>query len=206
MAEQRTREQEARRAPENAPAPTPKRRGPVMPRLAWRLAVWGVLGLAVFAADQAAKVAVRAAVAAGWHSTTLVPGVLDLTFVMNFGAAFGIGQGYGIYSVLIAIAVVAFSLWYLLRAPYLSKLEVVGLGLVLGGAVGNALDRVVFGFVTDFIATTFIDFPVFNIADIGIVLGVACAFVGFLFFSPLNKIERGEDPDPQAPADGAGKE
>ena len=57
------------------------------------------------------------------------------------------------------------------------------MGMVVGGAIGNAIDRLVFGFVTDFFATRFIDFPVFNVADIGITCGVAIAFIGFMFFS-----------------------
>ena len=155
----------------------------VPPRL-WRFAVWGALGAALLLFDQVVKEAVREAALAGVFPITVIPGLIDFTFVMNRGAAFGIGQGFGLVSVGIAVAVVGFSIWYLLRAEKISKLEVVGLGLVLGGAVGNAVDRVLHGYVTDFIATTFIDFPVFNIADIGIVLGVALAFIGFAFFSP----------------------
>ena len=79
--------------------------------------------------------------------------------------------------VLLAVGVMAFVLVYLLRAPKISRLEVLGMGMVVGGAIGNAIDRLVFGFVTDFFATRFIDFPVFNVADIGITCGVA-------FFSP----------------------
>lgn len=172
--------------------PRAPRRGAVLPRLGWRLAVWGVLGATVLCLDQVTKAAVRAAVAAGWFSTTVIPGILDFTFVMNFGAAFGIGQGFGFASVVIAVAVVAFSAAYLVRAPYLSKLEVAGLGLVLGGAVGNAIDRIVHGYVTDFISAAFIDFPVFNVADIGIVVGVVLTFIGFAFLSPANKVAREE--------------
>ena len=81
-------------------------------------------------------------------------------------------------AVIVAIAV------YLLRAPQLARLEVVGMAMVAGGAIGNAIDRLAFGFVTDFIATTFIDFPVFNVADIGITVGVVLALVGYMFLSP----------------------
>ncbi len=182
---------------------THARRGAVEPRLAWRLAVWVVLGATVLGIDQVTKALVRAAVLSGWISTTVIPGVLDFTFVMNFGAAFGIGQGFGAASVLIAAVVVAASAAYLIRAPYLSKLECVGLGLVLGGAVGNAIDRIVHGFVTDFIATTFIDFPVFNVADIGIVVGVVLAFAGFAFFSPATKMEREAAEKRRAAANGS---
>ena len=156
----------------------------LVPSRLWRFAVGGALGAALLVFDQVVKEAVREAALASVFPITVIPGLIDFTFVMNRGAAFGIGQGFGLVSVGIAVAVVGFSSWYLARAEKISKLEVVGLGLVLGGAVGNAVDRVLHGFVTDFIATTFIDFPVFNIADIGIVVGVALAFIGFAFFSP----------------------
>ena len=85
--------------------------------------------------------------------------------------AFGLASGFGYTFVLLAVVVTVVTMLYLLRAPLLSRLEVVGLGMLVGGAIGNAIDRVLFGFVTDFIATTFIQFPVFNIADIGITVG-----------------------------------
>ncbi|MFR3452587.1 MAG: signal peptidase II [Collinsella sp.] len=55
--------------------------------------------------------------------------------------------------------------------------------------LGNAIDRLMLGYVVDFIATDFIDFPVFNVADIGICIGVFFAFVGFMFLSPAAKVD-----------------
>lgn len=158
-----------------------------LPSRVWRFGVWLVVGITLLCLDQIAKALVRAAVAGGFVRMTVAPGLIDFTFVANRGAAFGIGQGFGAVSVVLAVAVVAFSVAYLLRARWLSKVEIVGLALVFGGAVGNAIDRVLFGYVTDFIATTFVDFPVFNIADIGITVGVCLAFLGFALLSPANK-------------------
>ena len=118
-----------------------------------------------------------------------IPGVLRLQFVANTGAAFSMGEGMGWVFVALAAAVVAGMAAYLLRAPLCSKVEVAGLAMVAGGAVGNAIDRVVFGYVVDFLATEFIDFPVFNVADIGITCGVVIAFAGFMFLSPANKVD-----------------
>lgn len=156
----------------------------LVPTLAWRLVVAGVMALSFLVVDQVSKELVRRAVMAGSFNVELVPGILGLEFVANRGAAFGLGEGMGLAFVLLAVAVTVFVLVYLWRAPKISRLEVLGMGMVVGGAVGNAIDRVVFGFVTDFFATRFIDFPVFNVADIGITCGVAIAFIGFLFFSP----------------------
>lgn len=158
--------------------------GALVPSVVWRLLVSGVMALAFLVVDQVSKMIVRRAVMTGFFSVELIPGVLGLEFVANRGAAFGLGEGMGWVFVLLAVGVTAFVLVYLLRAPKISRLEVLGMGMVVGGAIGNAIDRLVFGFVTDFFATRFIDFPVFNVADIGITCGVAIAFIGFMFFSP----------------------
>lgn len=157
-----------------------------VPSLRWRLAVAGALAAVFLLADQVTKLAVRDAVSHGFVGIDLIPGVLGLRYVENIGASFSIGEGLSPLFALFAVAVVCGSVAYLVRAPLVSRLEVIGLGMVAGGAIGNAIDRVALGFVTDFIATLFVDFPVFNIADIGITCGVAIAFIGFVI-SPANR-------------------
>lgn len=159
------------------------------PSVAWRFGVGGGVAAAFLVIDQLTKVAVRGAVASGWTGPDLLPGIMRLQFVANTGAAFSFGEGHGLAFVLLAAAVVIGTAVYLARAPQVSKVEVIGLAMVAGGAVGNAIDRLAFGYVTDFLATEFIDFPVFNVADIGITCGVAVAFIGFLFLSPANKVD-----------------
>ena len=149
------------------------------PPLRWRLGVAGGVALVVLLVDQLTKFAVRA-VGDALH-VTVIPGVIDFLFVRNIGAAFSMGEGHGIAFAVLALAVIIAIAVYLVRAPHL---EVVGMAMVAGGAIGNAIDRLAFGFVTDFIATTFIDFPVFNVADIGITLGVVLALIGYMFLSP----------------------
>lgn len=152
------------------------------PPLRWRLGVAGGVALVVLLVDQLTKLAVRA-VGDALH-VTVIPGVIDFLFVRNIGAAFSMGEGYGIAFAVLALAVIVAIAVYLVRAPQLAHLEVVGMAMVAGGAIGNAIDRLAFGFVTDFIATTFIDFPVFNVADIGITVGVVLALIGYMFLSP----------------------
>ena len=132
------------------------------PPLRWRLSVAGGVALVVLLVDQLTKLAVRA-VGDALH-VTVIPGVIDFMFVRNIGAAFSMGEGHGIAFAVLALAVIIAIAVYLVRAPQLAHLEVVGMAMVAGGAIGNAIDRLGFGFVTDFIATTFIDFPVFNVA------------------------------------------
>ncbi len=150
-----------------------------------------VVGVSVACIDQIAKAVARAALSpAGTVGVQVIPGILDFELVYNEGAAFGLGEGYVLVFVALAVLMVAGTLIYLLRAPLVSRFEVVGLALTCGGAVGNAIDRVAHGVVTDFIATAFIDFPVFNIADIGITVGVVVALIGFIFLSPANQAAR----------------
>lgn len=164
-----------------------------MPALSWRFGVAGIIALACFALDRATKLAVQmhldpAPFVGSRFEMPLIPGFVGLSYVENTGAAFSMGEGYGIAFVALALVVTVGAIAYLLRAKVVSKLEVVGLALVVGGALGNAVDRAVFGYVVDFIATEFMSFPVFNVADIGITCGVVIAFIGFLV-SPANRVD-----------------
>ena len=104
-------------------------------------------------------------------------GLVDFTLVHNMGAAFGMGQGAGI--VFVAVAVVV---WLVVGKRH-GALEVVSLALVVAGGIGNCIDRLTTGYVVDFIRLTFIDFPVFNVADICVTCGVV------LFLIALIRIE-----------------
>ncbi len=169
----------------------------VRPRRAIRALMAAALALAVAGADQLTKAVVRAALSVGITYVPLIPGVLSFSYVENTGVAFGLASGFGQLFVVLAAVVIVATAIYLARAPLVSRLEVAGLGLVCGGAVGNAIDRALQGFVTDFISVELINFPVFNVADIGITVGVVMALVGFLFLSPANA------PAPDASVDDA---
>lgn len=165
------------------------------PPLAWRVPVALIVSVTVFALDYISKVYVRNTLAVTGESIPFIPGVLSFRFVANIGAAFSMGEGMGILFALFAFVVVAAIVVYLLRSKQLSRVEVFGLSLVAGGALGNAFDRVMLGYVVDFIATDFISFPVFNVADIGVTCGVVLAFVGFMFLSPAAKVDAGAELD-----------
>ncbi len=122
-----------------------------------------------------------------------IPHVMDLTYVQNTGAAFSsfTGMTWLLAAVsLIASAVVA----DLLRRDYFpGKWGRLCLSLILGGAVGNLIDRVFLGFVTDMFETTFITFAVFNVADICVVVGGVLMAVYVLFFWDGEKEKRDKD-------------
>lgn len=137
---------------------------------------WLVVCIAVVL-DQSTKAAVRVCVPEGGF--TLVPGVLDVRLIRNTGAAFSIGEGAGVLFVIIAAVVVAACAFLVWHEGELPLFLVVSIGCVAGGGVGNMLDRIIDGAVTDFLATTFMDFPVFNVADIFVTVGVAATLIGY---------------------------
>lgn len=113
----------------------------------------------------------------------LIPGVLELTYVENRGAAFGMLQGRVGLFVLITIAVLGIILWYWRSIPKNTTglWMKVALVLVISGAIGNLIDRVFIHYVRDMIYFSLIDFPVFNVADMCVVGGVILLFPILLF-------------------------
>ena len=97
--------------------------------------------------------------------------LFKLAFVKNYGAAFNIFSGSRIFLSFISILFSILLVYLIFRKDYSNTLEYYSYSFILGGTVGNGLDRILNGFVIDFINLNFIDFPVFNIADISINIG-----------------------------------
>jgi signal peptidase II len=117
--------------------------------------------------DQATKAVARANMAEG-EFITVIPHVLDFTLVFNQGIAFGMLQGLGKWLAPIAIAMTGFAYWLYIKREHTDKMQAVVAILVAGGAIGNVIDRLTMGRVTDFINIKVI--PVFNFADIYITI------------------------------------
>lgn len=129
--------------------------------------------LAVLAADQLSKLWLKAA------DIRLLPGILRLRGHRNTGAAFGLFGGSPLPLTILSLALVLLIAAYLfLKKP--EGLLGLGLTLVLGGALGNLVDRLFLQYVIDFIELELINFPVFNIADIAVTAGCALAAIGLL--------------------------
>lgn len=109
-----------------------------------------------------------------------LPGVLAHQLVYNRGAAFSmLSNAQPLLALISAAVVIALGLW-LLRQSQMSRLQMLAIGLLLGGAAGNGIDRWRTGAVVDFLALVPIDFPVFNLADVAINLAVACFAIDLL--------------------------
>lgn len=158
-----------------------------------RLAPFFGLAALIVAVDQLTKVVVRARLDVGgrWPDGAEL---LRIAHVENSGAAFGILQGAGGFLLVTTLIGVAAILAYLWTAPAGDRWHGAALGLILGGAVGNLIDRVGRGSVTDFIDPA--HYPAFNIADSSIVVGVVALIVLSLFFAP-------PDGTTQGPVEGA---
>ncbi|ANU51296.1 signal peptidase II [Limosilactobacillus reuteri] len=120
--------------------------------------------------DQLLKSWVASSIVLG-GSKQLIPGIIELTNLRNSGAAWSIFEGQQTFFTIItiiAIIVVGYFIWqYRKNVPML-----IGLSLIMAGTIGNFIDRLRQGYVVDMFETTFINFPIFNIADMCLTIGV----------------------------------
>ena len=121
---------------------------------------------------------------AGREPFSVIPNVLLLTYVENRGIAFGMFQGKAAIFVVVAVVVSLFCLYACLKLPKGRHYIPVFLCLcaITAGALGNMADRLMYGFVVDFIYFKPIDFPVFNVADIYITCGAFILVFLLIFF------------------------
>lgn len=116
----------------------------------------------------------------------VIPGFINFIYVQNTGAAWGMLAGRPVFLIIISLIILAVYLWfYYLRLKKLknktSIILSISVGLIAGGCIGNLVDRIAFGYVRDFINFQFIDFPVFNVADISLTIGIIIMIIYFVF-------------------------
>ncbi|WP_033592258.1 signal peptidase II [Enterococcus faecalis] len=106
-----------------------------------------------------------------------IPGFLSLTHLRNTGAAWSLLEGKMIFFYVITVIVSVVIIYLLIKNYKKSIWYSVGLSFVLAGAIGNFIDRVRSGYVVDMLQTDFMNFPIFNVADSTLVVGVICIFI-----------------------------
>lgn len=148
--------------------------------------LWIIAGVLAVAADRITKyLAVKYLVGSG--SVVIIPKILGLYYTTNDGAAFSSLAGKR--EVLIALPIImmillALLLIYAKKRNFLLKLTVM---LIVAGGMGNLIDRIAYGYVIDFLNFLFINFPIFNVADIFVCVGGALMVVYLIFFSDKEK-------------------
>lgn len=119
---------------------------------------------------------------AGQESLPLIEGVFQLTYVENRGVAFGLFQDQRWFFVLLSILILILLTWLYYKIKTRSIWMKLGAALVYAGAIGNLIDRVVQGYVVDFLDFCLIGFPVFNVADIAVCVGVVMLAIHYIFY------------------------
>ncbi len=163
---------------------------------------YAILTTALVVLDQIVKYLVRANIPLG-GSVPFIPYLLDLTYVQNTGAAFSMLRSHTWVLTLTSAIVVVVMCALLVKGFFKNHLGLFSAALVLSGGMGNLIDRVVFGFVTDMFQTTFMEFAVFNVADCCITIGVPLLFLYvWLYVGKDEKKEDEADESAQLPPDG----
>ena len=112
----------------------------------------------------------------------VIDGVFEFAFAKNTGVAFSMLEGQRWIFIPITIIISVLLMFIMLRSPLRKyKLFNITCVLILAGAIGNLIDRIIYGYVVDFLHATFIDFPIFNFADCCVVIGAGLLFVFALF-------------------------
>ncbi|MCR5178773.1 MAG: signal peptidase II [Lachnospiraceae bacterium] len=117
-------------------------------------------------------------------AVSLIHGILELNYLENKGAAFGVLQDQKFFLVLIAVLILFMICYILLIVPDEKKYNPIHilLALLSAGAIGNMIDRLINGYVVDFIYFVIINFPIFNVADIYVTVSCAVLVLLFLFY------------------------
>ena len=136
----------------------------------------GVLAVVIFALDRLLKGLVATHMVPG-QSIAVLPPVLWITYITNSGAAFSILQHGAPLFIVIGLVILIGLFVYLRRHPEVSALFAWGSGLLAGGTAGNLWDRIVAGRVIDYVHFRY--FAIFNLADAGIVVGIALIVIEF---------------------------
>lgn len=142
--------------------------------------LYGIISLVIVIIDQISKFSIITHLTPS-SRLILIPNIINIVYKKNTGAAFSILSDHvyllGIISAIFCIAVAMF---FVIKRPK-NPIMCTAMSMIFAGALGNGIDRIFRGFVIDFIETDFIQFPVFNIADISITIGAALLMVYVIF-------------------------
>lgn len=149
---------------------------------------------ACIAADQAVKLYVVSHLALH-ESAPLLPGVVELLYIQNTGGGFSILAGHTWLLTILTAALMAGVAALMVKRVFPHPLAMWSMAAILGGGLGNLIDRVRLGYVVDMFNFQFMDYPVFNVADILVVCGTVCFAAYYLFLYDRPSKKGGEEAD-----------
>ena len=157
--------------------------------------MWYLLAIAAcIAADQAVKLYVVSHLAL-YESAPLLPGVVELLYIQNTGGGFSILAGHTWLLTILTAALMAGVAALMVKRVFPHPLAMWSMAAILGGGLGNLIDRVRLGYVVDMFNFQFMDYPVFNVADILVVCGTVCFAAYYLFLYDKPSKKGGEEAD-----------
>ena len=132
-----------------------------------------ILSIIFLIIDQITKILVVNSLVPG-ENIEIIKNIFSIIYTNNTGAAFSILLGKRIFLIVVAVLIIGVLLYYIKRNKIEKKIDIIALSFVIGGSLGNLIDRIVRGYVIDFISIKLgnYNFPIFNVADILIVIGV----------------------------------
>ena len=146
------------------------------------------IAIIVFALDLTSKYLVEYFLSYVGDSAIFLPGFIGFVVVHNDGAGWNLLAGKQILLIILTLVILALLItFYALQMKKYrnktSKLLSIAFAFIVGGCLGNLYDRIFFGYVRDFISLDFMNFAIFNVADMALCVGVVCVAVWLLFFS-----------------------
>ena len=151
--------------------------------------IYGIIAAAILAADILVKL---------WASNTLaeigsipvIEGVFHLTYAENTGAAFSIFSGMQIFLIIVTSVFILAGIYAIVSGKVKRPILVASFSLIIGGGIGNLIDRIFRGFVVDYIEVRLFDFAVFNFADCCVIIGAVIFLLVYIFFDKSKKEQR----------------
>lgn len=157
--------------------------------------LYALIVIALIAADQGLKYWVVSHLALG-ESAPFLPGLMQLTRLHNTGAAWSSFSGMTTLLIVVTVVLIALVLWLLIKRIVRHPLGVTACLLILGGGLGNMIDRVLRGYVVDMFDLQLFTYPIFNLADCFVVIGAILGGIYYLFlYEKTDKKETPHDPD-----------
>lgn len=147
--------------------------------------IYYIIAMILIGLDQLSKYLTVQEIALG-EVVPVIPNVLSLTYIRNSGAAWSILEDQMIFFYVITVVVVGALIYFLHTEGKRSPIASTGIAFIMGGAIGNFIDRLHLKYVIDMIRLEFINFPIFNVADIALTIGVII-LIGYIVYDELVK-------------------